>query len=272
MENSTSLITKNSIPMLSADNINSNGGAKAYFSTRQGGVSSVSECYSMNLNLFKPLDRESSAENFRLFCAAIEVNPDTLVLGRELHTNNVRVVDRDYIKADFFGENVYEPFDAQITNDLNICLFAYSSDCAVFLLFDPIQRVIATIHSGWKGSLNGIIGKTISKMNIAFGCKPSDILVAVGPGIGQCCFEVDEPVKNQFIEFDNSFDKYILRKGEKFHIDLDKINFELLVRAGIKSENIAINTHCTMCEKDLFHSFRRDKGQNGVNGAFIKLV
>jgi hypothetical protein len=272
MSNETKLTDINGVELLSADIINNTGIAKAYFSTRKGGVS-TGENGSMNLNLFKPNDRDNSDENFRIFCSAIDISPQSLVLGREKHTNNVRIVDRDYIRPDFFNrDNVYEHFDGQITTDNEITLFVYSSDCAVFLILDPAKKVIATLHAGWRGSLNGIIAKTVSKMTAFYGTNPTDLIVATGPNIRQCCFEVDEPVKNEFLEFDSSLEKFICAEKEKYHIDLDSINTELFIRLGVKFENIALNTHCTMCEDDLFHSFRRHKGINGVNGAVIKLV
>ncbi|MDR0920111.1 MAG: peptidoglycan editing factor PgeF [Oscillospiraceae bacterium] len=270
----TNLISKGNVKLLEAPNINSTGLAIAYFSTRKGGIS-TGENGEMNLNLFKPNDRENSDENFKIFCSSIGIDPQSLVLGREKHTANIRIVDRDFCKTDFFAkgdENIYEYFDAQITNDNEVTLFVYSSDCSVFLFFDPVKKVIATTHAGWKGSLNGIIPKTISKMTEYFDVNPADLFVAVGPNIKQCCFEVDKPVCDEFLSYDNEFKKYIVEKNDKFHIDLDGINTELIVKSGIKPENIANNTHCTMCEEEMFHSYRRCKGNNGVNGAVIKLL
>ena len=275
IENGVKLIAKKDIPILAAENINHSGGAECYFSTRQGGVS-TGNYGTMNLNLFKTNDNILNAQkNFGIFCNAIDVDVNSLVANREKHTGNVVVVDKTSIRPDFFDRDDYpEHIDGMVTQDSEITLFTYGADCMLLMFFDPVKKVIAVTHAGWKGSLNGIIPKTIKIMENEFKCFPSDILVALSPSIGQCCFEVDEPVKKLFEDYEKDFAKHISFRQEKskYHIDLLGINMHLLESFGIMRSNIAYSIYCTMCDADLFHSYRRDKGDNGMNGAFIRLL
>lgn len=270
-DNRIGLVDINDVPVISAVNLNATGRVKAYFSTRLGGVSQ-GKCGAMNLNLFKDSDNANARINMKLFCSAIGVDPKILVANREKHTDIVTIVGKDSIKSDFYNPDLYQNADGMITNSRDVCLFVYSSDCAVFLFFDPINNVIAATHVGWRGSLNGIVGKTVQLMHDQFNCNAEDILVAVGPSIGPCCFEVDEAVKNLFLAYNSNFEKYIFKGTDKFHIDLHKINKQLLISSGIPECNIASSDYCTMCDDKLFHSFRREKGANGVNGAFLQLL
>ena len=261
----------NGVPMLSATNLNSTGRVQAYFSTRIGGVSEGIPG-ALNLNIFKKIDQANAPANFDVFCGALGFDKSILVANRETHTNIVTFPDKHSVKANVFDPTQYIEADGMITKCRDICLFIYGSDCALFLLFDPKKDVIAAFHAGRAGSLNGIIGNVIRAMQERYGCNSDDILVAVSPSICQKCYCVDEPIRDEFLACDPLFSRFILQRGEKYHLDLHNINLRILTQAGIKKENIAISSYCTMCDKDLFHSYRRDKGANGVNGAIIRFV
>lgn len=264
-------IVKNGITMYSVDIINRTGLAEAYFSTRLGGVSILSDCASMNLNIFKPLDIENSKINMRLFCQAINFDPSHMVTNREKHTDIVRTVDSSDILADPYDETQYSPADGLITDSRDIWLYGYNSDCSIIMLFDPIEKVISLIHSGWKGSLNGLIQNTVNTMSEQFGCKAQNLIAAVAPSIGPCCFEVDAPVAELF----HNFKDFIIEPADtngKFHIDLPQITKNILLSLGLLEGNIAVAYGCTMCDSDLYHSYRRCRGNNGVNGIFLKLT
>lgn len=255
--------------------INQTGIAEAYFSTRIGGVSELEDCASMNLNMFKKLDIENSKINMKLFCDTIGFPVEKLVTNRELHSNNVRIVDERDILDDPYYEPSYTPCDGIITQSKNIWLYGYNSDCAIFMLLDSIKKVIAIAHAGWKGSINGILPNTIKAMCDNFGSNPKDILASCAPSIGVCCFEVDKPCVDMFIDYDKSFEKFIVpptKNTEKYHIDLRGVNKSVLLSCGLLPEHIAISDHCTMCQDDLYYSYRRCKGTNGVNGIFLRLI
>lgn len=147
------------------------------------------------------------------------------------------------------------------------------------LLYDPVKKAIGSIHSGWKGTLKGIIVKAIEKMVTEYQSNPEDIICCICPSIRQCCFEVDEDVKdlfyNKYKELKNIDE--IIKLGDKkedkqkYYIDTVKINIELLKNIGLKEENIIDSNICTMCHSKEFHSYRADGKDFGVNGAIIAI-
>lgn len=169
--------------------------------------------------------------------------------------------------------------DGVVTNKKDIALLTTSADCISFLLYDPVKKAIGSIHSGWKGTLKGIIVKAIEKMITEYHSKPEDIICCICPSIRQCCFEVDEDVKDLF------YNKYknlknideIIKLGDKkedkqkYYIDTVKINIELLKNIGLKEKNIIDSNICTMCHSKEFHSYRADGKSFGVNGAIIAI-
>lgn len=155
--------------------------------------------------------------------------------------------------------------DGLITNKTNIAITSKNADCILFFFYDPKQKVIANVHSGWKGTFKRIAIKTVQKMINEFGSNPEDILCFISPSIRKCHFEVDSDVKemceNIFGEL--SLDK-IISKGEikenkqKYMIDTVLINKEGLLNLGLKEENIIDSGICSVCHKDEVHSARAE--------------
>ena len=135
------------------------------------------------------------------------------------------------------------------------------------------------MHSGWRGTLQAVRKKAVEKMIQEYGSNPQDIICCICPCIKQCCFEVEEEVKNLFqkgyTDLDN-IDK-IIQKGEviegkqKYYIDTTEINKQLLKHVGLKEENIIDSGICTMCHPKQFHSYRVDKEKSGRNAAIISV-
>lgn len=268
------LVEKQGIPMFSIPYFNTTGKVKAYFSTRLGGVSN-GECGTMNLNLFKPKDVDNSKKNMELFCNAIHFDLSRIVTNREKHTDKVRIVSSRDIKPDLYDESSYLHADGLITQSKDIFLYGFVSDCALCYFWDPEHEVIALTHAGWKGSLNGVLVKTVNMMKAHFDTNPSKLIAAFGPSIGPCCFEVDYPVANLFENANSNFHPFIkepVTDDNKYHIDLWRINEIILLETGLKKENILSADICTKCNENLLHSYRRSHGENGVLGAFFRLL
>ncbi len=142
--------------------------------------------------------------------------------------------------------------DALITAQPGLLLTIRTADCIPILIADPVRRAVAAIHAGWRGTVAGIAGKTVQKMTSFFKSDPADLIAAIGPGIGVCCFEVGPEVAAQFGT-----------RGR--HLDLVEANRLDLASAGV--ERIAAGAPCTLCQPGLFHSFRRDKTQGRMVSA-----
>ena len=164
--------------------------------------------------------------------------------------------------------------DGLITNEPGVALVTHSADCCLLTFYDPVKRVIASAHAGWRGTVAEIGKSVIYKMREVYGSNPKDIVVALAPSIGPCCYEVDMPVYSKFALLDYlDLSKIFKDKGQgKFMLDLWNANKQILMHYGIKQENIELTDMCTNCQCEHFHSHRATAGKRGVNGVIIQLT
>jgi polyphenol oxidase len=248
------------------------------FSTRTGGRSALdSDERVLNLGFTEWDTREAVQENREHFQAAVGANDLTLVPLKQFHSAVIRA----------FRTSPAEPCkgDASLTNTPRLLLGVQTADCVPILLVDPKKRAVAAIHAGWRGALARIAEKTVGQMRMRFGCKPSDILAAVGPSIGSCCYEVGTDLvtkfTSQFADAENWFDE--LRTGDEpnplqwlnmmppghqpppknVRLDLRKANRAQLLAAEVAEKNIYISDLCTACHTDLLFSYRKEADRSG---------
>ena len=242
------------------------------FSTRLGGVSR-GHFASLNLRGGGPApdDRELVRENYRRFCAALGVDPETLVLSKQVHEDTVRhVTAADAGKG--FSALVDYTADALITNEPGLNLMVFSADCIILLLHDPVTGCIGAVHAGWRGTALDLPAKTVGEMGRLFGAHPEDIRVGIGAGIGPCCFETHDDVPDALRKaFGPGVEPYIAPRGEKWTVDLKAINAWRLRESGVQANYIDICSLCTSCRTDLYWSHRRTGDKRGVQGALIAL-
>ena len=196
----------------------------------------------------------------------------SIVKPYQTHTDKVEVVNS--------SSDTFENVDGVITNKENILLCTSSADCTSLFLYDDEKKVIGDVHSGWRGTLQKIGKKAVEKMIREYDCKPENIICCISPCIKKCHFEVEEDVmqmfKNEF-DYTGRIDE-IIEKGkvvdgiQKYNIDTTLINKIILAEVGLQESNIIDSNICTVCDSDLFHSFRADGEVSGRNGAFIGMV
>lgn len=145
--------------------------------------------------------------------------------------------------------------DAVITAQKNLFIGVKTADCLPVLIFDPENKVVAAVHAGWRGTAKGILKKTILKMNEIYGSDPKNLLIAFGPYIKGCCYEVGEEVI-EALKQQTPEDDYILRVNGKIHIDIGVANFIQAISAGVKRQNIWISEDCTYCKNNEYASYR----------------
>lgn len=228
----------------------------------------LKHCYTLkNLN-FRHKPKED--ENYKKVCKALDLNYENIVHPHQTHTNIVEVVDEESDSSDF--DNV----DGLITNKNNKILSLSFADCTALLLYDPIKNVIGDIHSGWRGTVSKIGKVAVEKMISEYGCNPEDIICCIGPTIRKCHFQVEDDVKDLFL---NAFqDESIIRKDkiidgkQKYYIDSVKANIKMLKNCGLKEENIIDSGICTVCNSNSLHSYRAHKSNAGRNAAIMCIV
>lgn len=242
------------------------------FTTRLGGVSEGMYA-KMNMSFSNGDKRENVMENYRRICSSVNIDINKLVLSQQTHTNNVRIVTEQDIGKGIFKERDYTDVDGLITNIPGVALVTQYADCTPLLFCDPVKKVVATSHAGWRGTVSEIGKITVEKMQQHFGCNPKDIIAAIGPSIGVCCYEVDDIVYTPLSKIDYlDMDKIITRKENgKYMLNLWETNRQILINAGVKEENIDVTDLCTNCHPDIFHSHRFTGGKRGNLAAIISL-
>jgi YfiH family protein len=265
------------------------------FSTRPGGASDLEslrdgkQASEKVLNLgFTDWDaRASVLANRKNFSAALGASKMRLVALRQIHSDIAHRVEG----AEDTGSQNAPPElplqgDALFTRDRGVLLAVQTADCVPILLADTKCHAIAAIHAGWRGTLRRIAEKTLGRMKMEFGTRPEDVIAALGPGIGPCCYEVGGDVAKEFqAQFPNAREWFegpfdALASGEndpnwlpwltmkppghappprRVQLDLIAANRSILAAAGVRAENIVSSGYCTSCRTDLFFSYRRER-------------
>jgi hypothetical protein len=234
------------------------------FSTRRGGVSR-SPFSSLNLSLDVEDDPTLVSENRRLFLLDLGIGDKPLVKVKQVHEDHILVVDQEMAAGPGFPEDLRSwPADALMTGIPGIILSVSIADCIPILLFDERRKVIAAVHAGWRSTAAGLITKVVSKMKEAFGTRPEDCVAGIGPSIGPCCYEVDEPVLSVFAKLSPDWQEWVREEGEgRWRLDLVQADQTLLLGAGIPRERIFSSGICVSCQEELFFSHRRDGKRTG---------
>lgn len=261
------------VPFLEYPMLRKTGLVNHGFSTRLGGVSEG--CYaSMNLSFDRGDDPEAVRENFRRIGKAIGVNVEDMVMSKQTHTTNVRVVTEEDRGKGVVRERDYTDVDGLVTDVRGLCLVTSYADCVPLYFADPGRNVIGLSHSGWRGTVGKIGKKTVELMTERFGSDPSDILACVGPSVCVDCYEVSEDVIEKVREafaptlWDHLFYK---KDNGKYQLDLWKANEEIFLEAGILPEHMAVTNVCTHCNSHILYSHRTQGDKRGNLCAFLAL-
>ncbi len=216
-------------------------------------------------------DYDRNINNYKELCNEIKLSPENLIKANQAHTDNILCIDK--IEKNKKIDTI-EKSDGLITNKKGIVLATTNADCILLLFFDPVKKVIANVHSGWKGTLQRISQKAVEKMMKVYGCEPKDIIVCICPSIRKCHFEVKEDVKELFFnEFKNlkNVNDFIINKDNKWFIDTVLINKLILNEIGILNENIEDCNICSVCNSEKIHSYRAEGEGYGLATAIIGL-
>lgn len=234
-------------------------GTRIAFTTRAGGVSEGSYA-GLNLSYSVGDDAGCVDANRRLLCAALDAGNciESLISPLQVHGSDfieIRQVVESQLKT--AGEA-----DGIVCVQSEIPVLLCFADCVPVILVAP-DGSFAVIHSGWRGSIAGIAGKGLRKLQLAARCAASDINCYIGPHIGPCCYEVSAELVGQFVaEFGESCD------AGNNHLDLSAAVIASLTRAGAAEDRIADAGVCTSCHHDAYYSYRADAGVTGRHGAF----
>jgi polyphenol oxidase len=260
------------------------------FSTRRGGLST---CYApegapgeLNLGLTADDDRENVLGNRRLLADAVSGDAETpLILVRQVHSS-VLVSVLAVAGQDAGGRPCKG--DGLMTDRPGILLGVQTADCTPVLVADRKRHAVAAFHAGWRGTVKRIVENGIGRMRLEFGSRPEDLVAAIGPGIGPCCYQVGEELLTEFESqfaygrelFHEVYDSDPVRKkypmlfltqrapghspiGPGLHLDVTEANRRQLLDAGLRPGSIRVVGGCTSCHRELFFSHRGSRGRAG---------
>jgi polyphenol oxidase len=255
------------------------GGSSALERTRDGEKSAERV---LNLGFTEWDTRDAVLANRKKFYSAVGASKMHVASLKQIHSDLIHVVGRAMLPK---GGHALKG-DALITRERGVLLTVQTADCIPILLADTKNRAVAAIHSGWRGTSQRIAQKTLGRMRMEFGTRPEDVVAAIGPGIGPCCYEVGHEVVQDFATkfpdaknwFTGPFDAltdsdadpnwlpwltmrppgHAPRSPAAF-LDLVAANRAILAAAGVPQKTIASSGLCTGCRPDLFFSYRREK-------------
>lgn len=278
---SGSVAGKRQSPQFFRSPLLTNAGTLTHAFTTCTGGTSPPPYNSLNLSSKTGDSDENISANLRILTRELGIEAAPVFLD-QVHGDNILFLDdpqdapnlQDMMAASSPAPSA----DAAITALENIPLVVITADCLPILLYDAARSVAAVVHAGWKGTALNIAGKTIAAMTDRFGSEPADIISAMGPFIGPCCYEVDEKVVSSFDPFIKTNPEAwsavfspAAGKVDRWMFDLAGANLLQLDNAGIVRSNISLSPYCTCCNDGLFYSHRRDGAKTGRQGAILMI-
>lgn len=263
------------------------------FSTRTGGVTDAyrrgEDDGRLDLNLgFTPHDSEANVlENRRrflagLFAAGSQKATQKLITLRQVHSTQILRVDKSHVDTALLTG------DGLMTDERGVVLGIQTADCIPVLIADTKSHAVAAFHAGWRGTVKRIVEAGVGKMRLEFGSNPGDLIAAIGPGIGQCCYAIGEEVLHEFQAqfsyaddlFREIYDSDPIRNkypmlflsarapghsdiGPQLHLDLAEANRRQLLDAGLLADSINVVGECTSCLPGRYFSHRGERGFTG---------
>ena len=239
---------------------------------RGGGVS---QGYFASLNASFTIgdDQEAVVANRRLLCQALGIPYTSLVVAKQVHGTHVAIIDEARpVESPEEWYDLLPPSDGIATSLPGVNALMTFADCVPLLFFDPTHRAIGIAHGGWKGTVAKVAEHMVEEMRLAFATNPAHLVVAIGPSIGPCCYEVREDVISAVRHaFTYADDLLVTQPNGSVHFDLWEANRRQALRVGVLPEHVEVARICTACNTDVFFSNRAEKGKTGRFGVVIGL-
>ena len=255
-------------------NLSKQSGIDHFVSIRIGGLSPP-PYESLNLGFHVGDTPETVLKNREHLAANTSGSRSPILqFAKQVHSGTVTIVTegmRGYGAADL--DTAVEATDAMVTDVPGLCLTVLMADCVPVLCFDPQEGVVAAVHAGWRGTVKLAAQNTVNILKQKFDCKPTNILVGIGPSIGPCHYEVGPEVIAQVEDIFGGTDGYINDETPdgKGYFDLWEANKRQIMETDIPAQNIEVAQICTYCNAHLFFSERHQKGRTGRFGTGIML-
>lgn len=251
----------------------------AGFTGRKGGVSSFPYA-SLNLAFHVGDDPADVIRNREAVAGALGYSLQDWTCGEQVHRAEAAVVTAaDKGRGSLNRASAFADTDALVTDVPGVLLTSFYADCVPLYFFDPDRPAVGLAHAGWKGTVAEIAAAVVKRMGEAYGTRPERLLAAIGPSIGECCYEVDERVMSEVRRVLEGMDEERIggvpvargTGGGKSVLNLKELNRRIMIKAGILPTHIECTTWCTSCNHDVFFSYRKDGGTTGRMASFVGL-
>jgi uncharacterized protein, YfiH family len=236
------------------------------FCTRQGGASQ-DEYAGLNMSFSEGDEEYKVLQNWGRLADAFSIPLEQFLVVNQVHSDGIFVIKPH---GNYFPSRAELNYDAIVTNRTNLAICIKTADCVPVFFADRLKKVIAVVHAGWRSSALGICDKVIRLLQEKYSSSPQDILVAIGPSIGKCCYEVDSIVADSFRRQKNNESFLFPTAGaNKWMLDLIEANRRQILDCGVPEKNIETSGFCTFCRQDIFFSHR---GSGGITGRQINFM
>ena len=253
-------VNKNGVPFFQFENLQQYPTIRHAIFTRHGGHS-TGDFQSLNVSHGLGDSADHIRKNRNRISRVIEGHD--LVFVKQVHGDQVVILNRGNTESYGGIHQAFGTGDAIVTDVSGKLLATQLADCQSILLYDPIRHVVANVHSGWRGSIKNIIGRTVRVMKEYFKCHSADLIAGIGPSLGPCCAE--------FVNYQKEIPQIFWRyKSGDDHFDFWALSLDQLTRAGVRGENVENSRMCTKCSPQTFFSYRAE-GRTGRFAAVIGL-
>lgn len=253
----------------------------AGFTGRQGGASKK-PYDSLNCAFHVGDAPEDVLTNRRALAEALDFKPEAWTCGEQTHGAEIAAVrEADRGRGQKDRTSAFQATDGLLTDVPGVFLTSFYADCVPLYFYDPVHQVVGLAHAGWKGTVAQIAAAMVSKMETIYGSHAQDIIAAIGPSIGDCCYEVDDYVMEHVHRLEGDLSKLtetastveLYRTSDtdenKYMLNLKEMNRRIMIKAGILPTHIECTSWCTSCNQDLFFSYRKEDGVTGRMTSWI---
>lgn len=231
------------------------------FTTRLGGKSKPPlDSFNLGRHLADPLIKEDAVLNRTLLCQAMAVDVNKLVVPGQIHSTNITWVSK---------KESYANFDGLATLVPKMPLMLHYADCVPIILFERKLKAVSVLHAGWRGTADGIATKAVAFLMESLDAKPENMVAAIGPAIGSCCYPTGKDVAQRLLQLVKNQDDLLIWQDGIPHPDLKAINAWQLLQLGVNQ--VDVSSFCTACHPKLFYSHRQSNGNTGRQGALACL-
>jgi hypothetical protein len=232
------------------------------FTTRHGGKSPTpADTFNLGKHLNTDESRADALANRRALCHALGLNFDHLSVPAQVHSSIVLIADE---------RTAYPDVDGLVTDQPDKPLLLHFADCVPVMIFDCNRQVLCIVHAGWRGTAGTIAKNGVQLMEQKFGCRPADMVAAVGPAIGSCCYPTGGDVAEKLSKTVSSAEGMFVERDGNVCPDLKAINALQLLESGVGE--VDVTELCTACNPQTFYSHRQSGGKTGRQGAIASII